>query len=221
MNSSEIERRKPVWLAISEFYLDTELGMDDAIRIEEIFRNSRYSLNELKNIDFYEVRPIVGMNLWSTAGEWAGFDKDWLWDQIQTRSINKARKSNIFTKWKRRQFESNRFSYWNKFRTEFQDLLETEYPITLNTTGKLFNYVLCDNSEWEDFLRYSEKIRTQLNTNFAEKIDDLDSKYWDFHFNNKVFTLHFNSMVGDVKLLTDRSNGTTEFQELLKQLGEK
>ena len=144
-----------------------------------------------------------------------------LWDQIQTRSINKARKSNIFTKWKRRQFESNRFSYWNKFRTEFQDLLETEYPITLNTTGKLFNYVLCDNSEWEDFLRYSEKIRTQLNTNFAEKIDDLDSKYWDFHFNNKVFTLHFNSMVGDVKLLTDRSNGTTEFQELLKQLGEK
>ncbi|MFY0654680.1 MAG: hypothetical protein JXQ96_21785, partial [Cyclobacteriaceae bacterium] len=70
MNSDEIEKRKPVWLAISEFYLDTELETDDALRIRETFRNSGYSLSELKNIDFYEVKPIVGMNLWSTAGEW-------------------------------------------------------------------------------------------------------------------------------------------------------
>ncbi|MEM1001012.1 MAG: hypothetical protein AAGH46_00010 [Bacteroidota bacterium] len=122
MNSDEIERRKPVWLAISEFYLDTELETNDALRIRETFRNSGYSLSELKNIDFYEVKPIVGMNLWSNTGEWAGFDEHWLWNQIQTRSLKKKRKNNIFSNWKRRKFDSNRFSYWNKFRSEFQDL---------------------------------------------------------------------------------------------------
>ncbi|MFY0654679.1 MAG: hypothetical protein JXQ96_21780 [Cyclobacteriaceae bacterium] len=99
--------------------------------------------------------------------------------------------------------------------------MNNEYSITLNTTGKLYNYVLYSNSEWEDFYSYSDRIRTRLKTDFTEQIDDFDSKYWDFLFNSKVFTLHYHSMVGNVEIHTDKSNGTTEFQELLKQLGEK
>tara|TARA_R110000868_G_scaffold372453_2_gene636289 strand:- start:1389 stop:1658 length:270 start_codon:yes stop_codon:yes gene_type:complete len=56
---------------------------------------------------------------------------------------------------------------------------------------------------------------------FTEKLEDLDSKYGDFSFKEQVFTLHYNSMVGDLEIQTDESNGTADFQELLKQLGEK
>lgn len=122
MNSSEIERRKPVWLAISEFYLDTELEAGDVVRIKKTFKNSGYSLYELKDIDFYEVKPILGMNLWGAAGAWKGFDEDWLCNQIRSHSLNNKRKNNIFSNWKRKRFDSNRFSYWNKFKSEFQYL---------------------------------------------------------------------------------------------------
>lgn len=89
--------------------------------------------------------------------------------------------------------------------------MNDEYSITVNTTGKLYNYVLESNSEWGDFYRYSDRIRTLLNTDFIDQIDDFDPKYRDFLFNSKVFTLHYHSMVGDVEIHTDKSNGTTEF----------
>ncbi|MEM1001013.1 MAG: hypothetical protein AAGH46_00015 [Bacteroidota bacterium] len=98
--------------------------------------------------------------------------------------------------------------------------MNDEYSITVNTTGKLYNYVLDSNSTWEGFYRYSDRIRIILNTDFIDQIDDFDAKYWDFLFKSKVFTLHYHSMVGDVEIHTDKSNGTTEFQELLKQLEE-
>jgi hypothetical protein len=75
MDQKEIERRKPVWLAISEFYLDTQLDQNDLDRITNIFKTSKYSITELKYIDFYEVAPIVGRNLLSTAGVWSGFER--------------------------------------------------------------------------------------------------------------------------------------------------
>lgn len=124
MEIIEIEQRKPVWLAISEFYLDTELERNDISRIREIFKKSGYSLNELKDIDFYEVRPIVGLNLSSTAGSWAGFDENWLWNQVQAKTLKRKRKKGFLTSWKRRRFESNQFSYWNKFESDFRELVE-------------------------------------------------------------------------------------------------
>ena len=59
LNSKEIERHKPVWLAISEFYLDKELGAEDNIRLISIFKESGFSLFELKDIDYFHVKPIV------------------------------------------------------------------------------------------------------------------------------------------------------------------
>ena len=73
-----IERRKKIWLVLSEFYLDTELTSEDFDRISTVFRQSGYVLSEIKEIDLYEVFPLLQMNLLSNAGEWAGFDEDWL-----------------------------------------------------------------------------------------------------------------------------------------------
>ena len=78
LDDSEIERRKPVWAALSELWLDTELEEDDLRRIAEAMRRSGYSVGELRDIYLFEVAPVVFPNLLSVAGEWAGFDREWL-----------------------------------------------------------------------------------------------------------------------------------------------
>ena len=78
LSESEFERRKPVWTAFSEFWLDTELMEDDLHRIAHVAVVSGYSVTELRNIYLYEVAPVVGRNLLNVAGEWAGFSDDWL-----------------------------------------------------------------------------------------------------------------------------------------------
>lgn len=80
---SEIEIRKKIWVELSEFYLDTELQQRDFDGIAETFNNSGLTLQEIKKIDLYEVFPLLQHNLLSVAGEWAGFDPDWLFENCE------------------------------------------------------------------------------------------------------------------------------------------
>lgn len=75
MKANELARRKPVWLALSEFYLDTELQPADFRRIRAVFDQSGYSEQEIRQFDYDEVGPVLAGNLLSMAGEWAGFDE--------------------------------------------------------------------------------------------------------------------------------------------------
>ena len=113
MLTKEIERRKPVWLAISEFYLDTELSNTDLIRISEIFKKSGYSEIEIKEIDFYEVYPIVGSNLLSIAGVWEGFDEEWLFNEILSKRVNKKRTKGIFYFFRKKWLGWMTKQYWS------------------------------------------------------------------------------------------------------------
>jgi len=54
----------------------------DLERVAELCTNSKYSLSEMEEIYWNEVRPAVRFNLFSLAGEWAGFDIDWLAQRI-------------------------------------------------------------------------------------------------------------------------------------------
>jgi hypothetical protein len=83
--ADDLDSRRPVWDAISEFYLDTELGADDLERIANVLRSSPYSEAELDHIMFGEVFPILIPNMWSVAGAWAGFDLDSLQAAILQR----------------------------------------------------------------------------------------------------------------------------------------
>ena len=74
--NSKIEFRKPIWNALSEFYLDTELQNSDYDRITEILIASNFDINKLKAIDLLEVFPVLKENLLTPAGVWNGFDKD-------------------------------------------------------------------------------------------------------------------------------------------------
>lgn len=87
----EVERRKPVWTAISHLFLDTEINEGDIKNIASVLASSGYDRAELDRIYLYEVVPIVGPNLFSVAGEWAGFDETWLYEQILKSIQNRTR----------------------------------------------------------------------------------------------------------------------------------
>lgn len=78
LTDAELERRKPVWTAFSQLWLDTELDERDLSRIAEAAAASRYAVAELRDIYLYEVAPVVCLNAWSVAGVWVAFDEEWL-----------------------------------------------------------------------------------------------------------------------------------------------
>ena len=89
LTQDEIDRRKPVWLAFSEFWLDTELGADDLERLASAIEQSGFSIGELRRIHLEEVAPVLYPNLLSPAGEWAGFDEECLYAAI-TQNIDRT-----------------------------------------------------------------------------------------------------------------------------------
>ena len=74
---SDLEGRRPVWLALSDLFLDTDVNLlrEGSTRT---LAASPYSLEELDAILREEVCPACSFNLREVAGEWAGFDADWL-----------------------------------------------------------------------------------------------------------------------------------------------
>jgi hypothetical protein len=112
IDNQDIEIRKPVWIALSEFYLDTELTNDDFDRIATVFQKSGLTLKDLKEIDLFEVFIFLQPNLLSVAGDWAGFNEDWLLTECEKRyrrRKNLLHRSNckfwnIFFYWMRRDY---------------------------------------------------------------------------------------------------------------------
>jgi GNAT superfamily N-acetyltransferase len=87
---AEIERRKPVWAALSELWLDTELEEDDLGRIAGVMEASGYPIAFLRDIYLYEVAPVVFWNLLTVAGEWQGFDQEWLVAEATKRARRRS-----------------------------------------------------------------------------------------------------------------------------------
>ena len=75
-----LEKRKPIWKAISAFYLDTELQDYDYTFIAEILQESKLSMRQLKDIDRYEVLPVLKFNLISVTGVWTEFNEKLLFE---------------------------------------------------------------------------------------------------------------------------------------------
>lgn len=74
---SDLARRRPVWLALSDLFLDTDVNLFREGNTRTLAA-SPYSLEELDTILREEVYPACSFNLSQVAGEWAGFDADWL-----------------------------------------------------------------------------------------------------------------------------------------------
>ena len=113
ISQDEISKRKPVWLVLSEFYLDTELRDADFQRISKILKESGYSLKELKRINYEEVAPVVSPNTYSVAGEWTGFNEEWLIEEI-VKTITQGKRNTIFNKIYKKYIDSITDIYWEQ-----------------------------------------------------------------------------------------------------------
>jgi hypothetical protein len=73
--------RRLIWNELQMFWMDTDpsILLEDAARI---CAQSKYSLSEIEQIFWDEVRPAVRPNLKTVAGEWTGFEIGWLSQQI-------------------------------------------------------------------------------------------------------------------------------------------
>lgn len=76
--------RHPVWLALSDLFLDTDSRLSFPY-IARALAESPFSDDELEAIFQNEVAPAVEFNLFDIAGEWAGFDEAWLIAEITKR----------------------------------------------------------------------------------------------------------------------------------------
>ena len=83
--AEDLAGRRPVWEALSEMFLDTEVSDGQSWRATRLAR-SPYSLEELEEILIEEVYPICKDNLYSVAGVWEGFDLAWLEQSILQRN---------------------------------------------------------------------------------------------------------------------------------------
>lgn len=121
--TSNIDERKPIWLVLSEFYLDTELQESDFRRIAKKIIESPFTFKEVKKINKYEVFPVLQPNLMSVAGEWVGFNEEWLVKRIQNSLANrnyfekiKIERDYLTLKWMCR-------DYWERLEKNYIELI--------------------------------------------------------------------------------------------------
>lgn len=93
--SEDVVNRRPVWQALSDLFLDTDPSLSLEWRARELAK-SPYSIEELEEILIREVYPACRGNLLCIAGEWAGFDMDWLEGRIQSRADSALRALHAF-----------------------------------------------------------------------------------------------------------------------------
>ena len=74
-------RRIEVWVSMADHFLDTETRQDIPLTAMHCIA-ADLSIAEARDVWRYEVSPAVGLNLWSVAGEWIGWDRDWLIGRI-------------------------------------------------------------------------------------------------------------------------------------------
>lgn len=72
-------------IALAELYLDTEVR-DALPRLAQRMLASGLSRGAVKRLWRSQVTPVVHWNLKTVAGEWAGFERDWLLSEVARRA---------------------------------------------------------------------------------------------------------------------------------------
>jgi hypothetical protein len=96
---TDLARRRIAWAALSELYLDTEFDADDRARLCDGLCASGYDIDQLEQILYRELHPVLLSNLLSVAGEWIAFDQDALAQRVLARRFRRARVSIVPGAW--------------------------------------------------------------------------------------------------------------------------
>ncbi|SFM97855.1 hypothetical protein SAMN05421594_0053 [Chryseobacterium oleae] len=117
-----IKERKPVWIALSDFYLDTELQDSDFRYIAKTILESPYTFEEVKTINTYEIFPVLQANLLQPAGEWAGFNEKWLVEAITTHLETQNRFKNLMIRIGYKKYGWMQEDYWVRLETIYNEM---------------------------------------------------------------------------------------------------
>jgi len=90
LTESDLRARAPVWRQLARLYLDTEHDDQDLEHMARELAASPYSVDQLREIEVWEVAPVVGMNAFAMVGAWDGFDEDWLQQQCEKRARRRS-----------------------------------------------------------------------------------------------------------------------------------
>jgi hypothetical protein len=97
LDEQHIQARLPLWQAVSDLWLDTQLSDEDMEVIARVMDESGLTIEELWRVYSYEVAPVVYRNAYSFAGEWVGFDPDWLRTEIVRNLRDRPRRTRFWT----------------------------------------------------------------------------------------------------------------------------
>lgn len=89
--------------------------------------DSPYSWEEILQINKYEVFPVLIHNLLSVAGQWAGFNQEWMLGAIQ-KSLNDKRLLN-------RQRTQLSYWIWGSLFKEDLEKVKSQYELLINQSG--------------------------------------------------------------------------------------
>lgn len=79
---SNKEARLPIWRALSDLFLDTEISETTYSHIARTIVESGFTVNEVEAILWHEVYPVLRVNLYSVAGVWDGWSDTWLLENL-------------------------------------------------------------------------------------------------------------------------------------------
>ncbi len=116
-------RRIAIWQAMADHFLDTETRHDiplTALRCVE----AGCTTKEARDIWRFEVSPAVGFNVWQVAGEWAGWDEDWLVERIERRRKRQSNRPNWLRALSYRCRANIMDGVWHAIGRVMDDLLE-------------------------------------------------------------------------------------------------
>jgi hypothetical protein len=186
-----IEDRQPIWIALSEFYLDTELQDSDFRHIALTILESPYTLDEVKKINKYEVFPILQVNLLSTAGEWAGFDKEWLLNKIMTRLKSKTKFSDIGVEVSYQMFKWMSKRYWSKLEKMYNDIKVNPDTFILTCRAAYFNNVLPFQFEKLENPTYKKLDEIAINYRDTNRLQDFYQHLQEGQYYINIWTAYF------------------------------
>ena len=97
LDEQQIQARMPLWEALSDLWLDTQLSDAYMEGIARVMDESGLTIEELWRVYSYEVAPVVFMNVYSVAGQWVGFSPDWLRTEIVRNLRDRPRRTRFWT----------------------------------------------------------------------------------------------------------------------------
>ncbi|MBB4806710.1 hypothetical protein HNP38_002006 [Chryseobacterium defluvii] len=121
-NTARLEERKRIWIVLSDLYLDTELGDSDFKYMALAIFKSPYTFEEAKEIDKYEIFPVLFSNLLSPAGEWAGFNEKILTESIIQWIDSKSPLDILAIQCVYPVYEWINKEYWEKIKTAYNQI---------------------------------------------------------------------------------------------------